>query len=184
MDKTSSELPRLLIRLPIPADARAIATLHIRSWQATYRGLLSDGYLSALDASIDRRVAFLAKAIEEGSQAIRVAELEGNLVGWSSFGSSRDEDAGAGDGELKAIYLDPQAWGQGIGTALWAVSREVLVGEGLQRVSAWVLDGNERASRFYRKLGFTAEAASQRTFEENGEPLPLTRYHLQLNAGL
>lgn len=38
MDKTSSELPRLLIRLPIPADARAIATLHIRSWQATYRG--------------------------------------------------------------------------------------------------------------------------------------------------
>lgn len=119
MDKTSSELPRLLIRLPIPADARAIATLHIRSWQATYRGLLSDGYLSALDASIDRRVAFLAKAIEAGSQAIRVAELEGNLVGWSSFGSSRDEDAGAGDGELKAIYLDPQAWGQGIGTALW-----------------------------------------------------------------
>ncbi|MCX2898761.1 hypothetical protein [Pseudomonas mandelii] len=52
------------------------------------------------------------------------------------------------------------------------------------RVSAWVLDGNERASHFYRKLGFTAEAASQRTFEENGEPLPLTRYNLQLNAGL
>ncbi|MCK1791059.1 GNAT family N-acetyltransferase [Pseudomonas violetae] len=183
MDKTSCDLPGLLVRQPIPADARAIATLHIRSWQATYRGLLSDGYLSALDASVDRRVAFLSKAIEDDNQAIRVAELDGSLVGWSSFGPSRDEDARTSDGELKAIYLDPQAWGLGIGPALWAVSREVLVVEGFQRVSAWVLDGNERASRFYRKLGFTAETASQRTFEENGEPLPLTRYHLQLNAG-
>jgi hypothetical protein len=45
-----------------------------------------------------------------------------------------------------------------------------------------VLDGNERASRFYRAQGFTAETASQRVFEENGEPLPLTRFNLLLTA--
>lgn len=177
------DIPGLLIRPPIPQDARAIAMLHIRSWQATYRGLLSDGYLSALDASAERRGAFLAKAIEDDSRAIRVAEVDGRIVGWCSFGPSRDEDATTGYGELKAIYLDPHVWGLGIGTALWSVVREVLIGDGYHSVSAWVLDGNERAKRFYQTLGFKVECASQRTFEENGEPLPLTRFNLLLIAG-
>ena len=30
--------------------------------------------------------------------------------------------------------------------------------------------------------GFVADATSQRTFEENGEPLPLTRFHLPLRT--
>lgn len=178
-----SQVPGLLIRAPVPDDARAIAMLHIRSWQATYRGLLSDGYLSALDGSVERRVAFLSKAIEEQSLAIRVAEVEGLIVGWSSFGPSRDEDACAGDGELMAIYLDPHAWGRGIGSALWSAVRQWLVDEGYHRVSAWVLDGNQRASRFYQKSGFMPQAASQRVVEENGEGLPLTRYSLLLGAG-
>jgi ribosomal protein S18 acetylase RimI-like enzyme len=178
----ATQSPGVVIRKPTVDEARTIATLHVRSWQATYRGMLSERYLSALDTSIERRVAFLAKAIEEDSLAIRVAEREGRVLGWCSFGPSRDEDADASDGELMAIYLAPEAVGQGIGPMLWSAVRQVLVDDGFARVTAWVLDGNERASRFYRAQGFTVETASQRVFEENGEPLPLTRFNLLLTA--
>ena len=176
------QIPGLTIRRPIVEDARNIATLHVRSWQATYRGLLSERYLSALDTSIERRVSFLAQTIADARLGIRVAEVDDQLLGWCSFGPSRDEDSIARDSELMAIYLEPCAWGRGIGSALWSAARKVLVNDGFHRASAWVLDGNERASRFYRAQGFTAESTSQRVFEENGEPLPLTRFNARLDT--
>ncbi|MFG0632121.1 GNAT family N-acetyltransferase [Pseudomonas sp. xss_2] len=176
----ASRLPELLIRKPNSKDAAAIATLHIRSWQSAYNGLLSARYLSGLETTVERRVAFLTQAIEAGSPSIRVAELTGRVVGWISFGPSRDEDAAAGTAELMAIYLDPAFWLRGIGSALWAEAQQVMQDDGYGQVSAWVLDGNEPARCFYLKHGFTAQAASQRVIEENSEPLALTRYGLVL----
>ncbi|WP_085663413.1 MULTISPECIES: GNAT family N-acetyltransferase [Pseudomonas] len=175
-----SLLPKLLVRKPVSADAAAIAILHIRSWQSAYEGLLSSRYLSALDSSVERRVGFLRQAIESGNPSIRVAELNGQVVGWVSFGPSRDQDAVDGTAELMAIYLAPTFWAHGIGTALWAEALQAIRNNGYQRVCAWVLDGNERAKRFYLKHGFTAQAASQRVFEENSEPLAITRFGLML----
>ncbi len=177
-----SLLPKLLVRKPVSDDAAAIAILHIRSWQSAYVGLLSKRYLSALDISVERRVVFLKQAIESGSPSIRVAELDGQVIGWVSFGPSRDHDTPTGTAELMAIYLDPLCWARGIGTALWTEARQALMDHGYQQVCAWVLDGNERATRFYCKHGFSAQAGSQRIFEENGEPLPLTRYGLMLGS--
>lgn len=170
----------LIVRRPIREDAAAIAALHIRSWQSAYNGLLSAAYLNALDATAGRRVNFLTNAIADGKPSIRVAELKGRLVGWSSFGLSRDDDANAETAELMAIYLDPQVWNQGIGTALWVDVQNAMRVEGFAHVTAWVLDGNERARRFYLKQGFTAQAASQRVVEEDKQAFPLTRYGLTL----
>ncbi|MCZ9639138.1 GNAT family N-acetyltransferase [Pseudomonas sp. NC26] len=169
-------LNELLVRKPLSSDAAAIATLHVRSWQSAYNGLLSAHYLNALSASVERRVAFLTHAIEAGSPCIRVAELNRQVVGWVSFGASRDEDAAASTAELMAIYLDPAFWACGIGTVLWTEAQQVMRDDGYQHVSAWVLDGNERARHFYTKRGFTPEAGSQRVIEENSEPLALTRF--------
>jgi len=177
-----SLLPKLLVRNPVSDDAVAIAILHIRSWQSAYEGLLSKRYLSSLATSTERRVVFLKQAIESGRPSIRVAELDGQVIGWVSFDPSRDQDAPTGTAELMAIYLDPAFWACGIGTALWAEARQALMGHGYQQVYAWVLDGNERATRFYCKHGFSAQAGSQRIFEENGGPLALTRYGLMLDS--
>ncbi|MDG9927276.1 MULTISPECIES: GNAT family N-acetyltransferase [unclassified Pseudomonas] len=178
---TAAPVP-VLIRPARLEDARAIAALHIRSWQATYRGLLSAGFLAGLDTSLERRVAWFEKAIGEGVPTIHVAEAEGALLGWCSCGASRDEDVAPATGELMAIYLQPEAWGRGVGGRLWRVARQALEEAGFAAVTAWVLDGNLRAIRFYQGAGFVADAASQRTFEENGEPLPLTRFHLPLRT--
>ncbi len=45
-------LNELLVRKPLSSDAAAIATLHVRSWQSAYNGLLSAHYLNALSASV------------------------------------------------------------------------------------------------------------------------------------
>lgn len=173
-------LPELLIRKPVRSDAAAIATLHVRSWQCAYYGLLPAHYLSALDSSVERRLSFLTEAIDVGNPCIRVAELNGQVVGWLSFGPSRDEDAAAFTAELMAIYLDPPFWAHGIGSALWAEAQQVLKDDGYRQVSAWVLDGNERARRFYLKHGFIAQAVGQRFIEDDCKPFSITRFCLVL----
>ena len=38
-----------MIRPAIPADARPIAEVHVRTWQEAYRGIVPDAVLDALD---------------------------------------------------------------------------------------------------------------------------------------
>ncbi|MER6578988.1 hypothetical protein [Nonomuraea sp. NPDC001023] len=42
------------IRKATPADAQAIAEIHVRSWQAAYRGLLPQDHLDGLDPAARR----------------------------------------------------------------------------------------------------------------------------------
>ena len=53
----------LRIREALPADARAIAEIHVRSWQAAYRGQLTDDYLDGL--SVDDRLEQHRRSLEE-----------------------------------------------------------------------------------------------------------------------
>jgi GNAT superfamily N-acetyltransferase len=62
---------------------------------------------------------------------------------------SRDADLPE-HGELCAIYVDPDRWGQGIGMALIAAARANLLALGYRKALLWVLAGNARAERFYR----------------------------------
>ncbi|MDF3932922.1 GNAT family N-acetyltransferase [Pseudomonas citronellolis] len=169
-----------LIREAREGDARAIAEAHVQSWQATYHGLLPEAYLQGLADNLQRRVDFIDNAIRNGGRDIRVAERDGVVLGWSSFGASRDDDVEPGTGELYSIYLVPAAWSAGIGSALWRASRQALEAAGFARVTLWALDGNARAERFYRAAGFTPQASSSRVFEEDGTAFPVTRYLLPL----
>lgn len=164
-------------------DAQTIAHISVRSWQAAYHGLLSPGFLAGLEQGLERRAAYFERAIASGAPSVQVAESDGHVVGFCSFGASRDEQALPTTAELMAIYLLPQAWGWGLGSQLWEAAHRVLQVEGFAVVTVWVLDGNARAIRFYRRLGFSPDASSQRTFEENSEPLPLTRFALLLTPG-
>lgn len=171
--------PLFSTRPALPTDAVAIAQVHVASWQAAYQGLLSEAYLQGLTQTVQRRAAFIADGIARTSLNVRVAEQDGEIVGWSSYGRSRDEDAEEWTGELYALYLAPDAWAKGIGRQLWLASRESLKSSGFFRVTLWMLDGNERAERFYLAAGFTPQSTSSRIFEDDGIALPLTRYELR-----
>src|ERR1700694_1830010 len=84
----SSRAGTLAIRQARPEDARAIARVHIKSWQQAYRGQLPDSFLEALDASFERRTTLWAEQIDgsyESGRRVLVAERGGSLVGFVNF---------------------------------------------------------------------------------------------------
>jgi ribosomal protein S18 acetylase RimI-like enzyme len=163
-------------------ELREIVEVNIRSWQATYRDLLPAVFLDGLSLTVERRVTYLSHALREGRVQIWVALLDGVIVGWSSFGATRDADDQPGTGELWALYLLEEVWSLGIGRELWRVSRAQLYASGFSSVTVWVLKGNLRAMAFYQAAGFVAEPHSEKVVEEGGAVLPLLRYRVALQA--
>jgi GNAT superfamily N-acetyltransferase len=102
-------------------DARAIAELHIRSWQWAYRGLLTDEYLAGLSATLERRIEGRSAELAALPSHMRwwLAEQAERLSGFAVTGLSGDPDADSETAEVRAIYLAPEAVGQGIGRALF-----------------------------------------------------------------
>lgn len=145
------------IRPARPADAQALATVHIRSWQAAYRDLLPPDLLAGLSIPA-RAERWRTRLREQRPPAVTtVAERDGELVGFASVGPSRDEDLSPADWlELNTIYLLPGAWGTGIaGRLLEAALHEE------HAYFLWVFADNPRARAFYRKAGFAPDGTSK-----------------------
>jgi ribosomal protein S18 acetylase RimI-like enzyme len=162
------------IRPALPSDARAIADLHVRTWQSTYRGIVPDAYLDAL--SVDERATLLRDSITRGSPEIWVASCESMITGWIAFGPSRDPDGKPMVGEIEAVYVSPEHWSTGTGRELWNIARARLVERGFASVTLWVLEQNERATRFYRAAGFMADTASRKEISIGGKNVWEVRY--------
>src|SRR5450830_1018151 len=117
-----------MIRQALPSDAKAIAQVHISSWQQAYRDLIPAEYLNALDATLAQRESSWIRSIESAESNVWVAELNQQVVGWISVGASRDEDAAEGNaGEVMAIYVLASHWQTGVGLALWKAGLQWLV---------------------------------------------------------
>ena len=137
----------MTVRPAVLADAPAVASVHVRSWQVAYRGLVPDEVLDNL--SVEERGSMWERAIPNGG--VWVALVDDEVVGFASTGPSREADAVS---QLYAIYFLPSAWGTGLAEplALAALgdSRDTIV---------WVFEENKRACRFYERLGFVADGA-------------------------
>lgn len=160
------------VRLARSDDVALIAEIHVRSWQAAYAGLIPQDYLDALDPArrLDRWAAAVAgtqQAAAAGAgtagqrEAVLVATGEQDrAAGFASVGACRDADErGAGAGEIRAIYLEPAAWGTGLGRELMTAATARLAELGYRQATLWVLDGNARARRFYTAAGFEPDGA-------------------------
>ena len=140
------------IRYAIASDARAIAKIHVFSWQAIYRGHIPDDVLDNL--SIDEREK-LWKKLLENNVGIIVLEDNNDLVGFVSFCPSRDEDVDSLKvAEISAIYLSPDKWRKGFGKMLCDAAIDELRKSGYTEVTLWVIDKNQQARQFYEKMGF------------------------------
>jgi ribosomal protein S18 acetylase RimI-like enzyme len=142
----------MTVRDAKPQDAAEVAGVHVRSWQAAYRGLFPDDYLDGLRAE-DRMAHYTFGDGRPDHPATIVAVAGDTICGFATTGPSQDDDA-ADAGEVYAIYLDPHVWGRGIGRSLMAEARARLSRQGFAEVILWVLAGNEQAQRFYRADGW------------------------------
>jgi GNAT superfamily N-acetyltransferase len=147
----------MLIRLAAPQDARAIADVHVRSWQAAYRTLLPDEYLDNLRPE-DRAARYDFSHTDPQKPRTLVAEADGIICGFATTRPAEDRDL-PGFGELCALYASPEFWNRGIGVALVEAARAQMAGQGFQSAALWLLKGNERGERFYRRDGWGPDGA-------------------------
>jgi ribosomal protein S18 acetylase RimI-like enzyme len=147
----------MLLRPAEPADAVAVAVVHVRSWQVAYRGLLPDEHLHGLRA--EDRAPHYAFGDRGPHRPLTTIALERDQIcGFATTGPSRDADR-AGSGELYALYVDPTHWDRGVGRTLMQDSRKRLTRAGFAEAHLWVLEGNARAEHFYRLDGWTPDGA-------------------------
>jgi protein-tyrosine phosphatase/L-amino acid N-acyltransferase YncA len=161
-------------------DVPAIASVHVRAWQAAYEGIVPESYLRAL--SIDERAARWRTILTEATATTSVAIDGDTLVGWASFGKCRDADTLPTDGELWAIYVGPEAWSRGAGCALWEHARIHLSDAGFHEAVVWAFEANVPAHRFYARHGFVREAGARRFIEIHGIAIPEVRRRIGLHA--
>ena len=161
------------IRPARPEDAAAVAAVHVRTWQAAYDHVFGAERLATLDAQLPQRVERWERVLrDEGG--VWVAEEDGRVVGFVSIGPEREEPA---VGELYAIYVLPEAWGSGAGTALMreavAALQDAYGGEAV----LWVLEDNPRARRFYEREGWSHDGG-RKTDTLLGVEISEVRYRL------
>ena len=170
----------IAIRRARPADAVAIATVHVAAWRSTYPGILPDTYLARL--SVTRQAAYYEAAIHGGT-GVFVAIASGpdlpagsnqgpgaaggaRIVGFGTAGRARpSSDIGGrrlGEGEIETLYVLDDFRERGVGRRLMRVSAAYLAESGCHSVFLWVLRDNP-SRWFYQRLGGkpAAEAATQ-----------------------
>jgi GNAT superfamily N-acetyltransferase len=149
------------IRPATAEDARAVPDIQVRGWQWAYRDLMPADYLDELSA--EEGLPRWRTAIEESrdERRILVAEAEHAVVGFTALGPSRDDDAGSAAGEVYAIYVDPEHTRRGIGRALLGAAEAQLASLGHSTATLWVIEGNDRARRFYQAVGWRADDATK-----------------------
>ena len=172
----------LLVRQAEVADAGAIATSHIRSWQAGYANVISSELLRDLSSQLAHRTLRWQTIIlgaEAQDRFVLVGETDGELAGWLGGGPGRDDEQDEPFGEVYGCYVDPAHWRKGVGSALMAVGIERLTVAGYRQAMLWVLADNVRARAFYEHLGWLADG-EEKMFEMGGELYPEVRYRRAL----
>jgi GNAT superfamily N-acetyltransferase len=166
---------RVIVRPAAPADADELARVQIASWRAVYTGLMNPVVLAGLD--FDELAHRWRVRLENAHNPARnlVAAAQGELRGFAAIGAARDADLERGRfGELWAIYVEPAAWGAGVGQALLATA-EAELGWRFSQFVLWVLEKNTRARRFYEKHGWVLDGGRKEPVEA-GWTLPHLRY--------
>jgi GNAT superfamily N-acetyltransferase len=149
------------VRRAVPDDAGAIAAIHVRAWQSAYRGLVRDELLDGL--TVEGREGFWREAAAGGQRAgpVFVAVDDDAVLGFCALAvPSRDVNTDEDVAEIAAIYVTPDVWRTGVGTALLDAALTETRARGCKSMTLWVLADNHRARDFYARFGFTPDGAA------------------------
>src|SRR5690606_14894668 len=125
-------------------EAGIISQIYAKSWKYAYKGIVPQSYLDELKE--DRWAPVLANSPYKS-----LVLLEDNkYIGTSCYAKSRDMVMGDW-GEIISIYLLPEYFGKGYGTALINAAVKELIKDGFEKMYLWVLYDNIRARNFYER---------------------------------
>jgi GNAT superfamily N-acetyltransferase len=101
-----------------------------------------------------------------------VAVKEDQVVGFATVGRAQDE---MDEGLVYLVYVLPQCWRRGVGKALVVAAGDALLELGVREAALWVLRENQRAQRFYERLGWQPDGRT-RTDDYGGVELEAVCY--------
>lgn len=146
------------IRACTAADAAALALVGRATFLETYATVLPAADILAHCANEHgeaRYAAWLAKPADHRLWTANVCEL-GAAVGYVMLSSpDLPVPTGAGDMEIKRIYLMSRFQGAGVGAQLMATALHAATEAGARRVLLGVYGENAGALAFYARQGFT-----------------------------
>jgi GNAT superfamily N-acetyltransferase len=157
------------IRRATAADADGISRVQVETWRSSYRGIVPQSYLDALD--VREMAAKWKRWVSDSDAHTFVADDAGEICGYVHGGVLRDgvHVAAQGyDAEIHKVYVLSDAQGKGIGRKLMNVLAESLVRDGLMRPVVWALAENPWC-RFYERLG--GKKVAEKMIEIGGAPL-------------
>ena len=150
----------MLLRPAEPDDAIAVARVHVRAWQAGYRGLLPQDYLDGL--RVEDRARRYDFANPDPRRPATLVAVEGDVIrGFATTMPAGDADMPE-CGEVCALYVAPEWWGRGVGAALISAARDRLRTQGFREAVLWLLAGNDRGARFYSRDGWQTDGARRK----------------------
>jgi GNAT superfamily N-acetyltransferase len=143
-------------------DAVGLARIQVHGWQAAYRGIFPDELLDGF--TVEKRSQVFAQRLanpDYPSDREWLCERDGEIIGWLSWGPSRDDDTDPSVvAEVAAVYVHPSAWRMGVGALLLEHIHEHLTQLGTYReTTLWVLEKNPQARRFYERYGYQTDGA-------------------------
>ncbi|HEV2376067.1 MAG TPA: GNAT family N-acetyltransferase [Streptosporangiaceae bacterium] len=168
----------ITIRRAEITDAVQIARVHVDSWRAAYAGLMPDDVLASL--SVERRAEGWRHLLAARPPHCGLIAIRGSTaVGFAYVGPCRDEGCPADAGELMAIYVRPDAWGNGWGAVLHRAALSGLSAAHFPVAVLWVLEANARAHAFFARQGWSLDGA-RRGEEYRGTTLQVVRYQMRV----
>lgn len=138
------------IRRATPADAEAIAHVHVAAWEGSYRGIMPDAEFQK--RPVERRRVQWQEWLHDDEHLVLVAcEEQAGVVGFAGARLVNPPVDGF-ESYLATLYLQPDRKGRGLGKALLrAIARELLA-LGARTMVLRTLRLNT-ARDFYEKLG-------------------------------
>ncbi|WP_049998137.1 GNAT family N-acetyltransferase [Halococcus sediminicola] len=150
------------VREATDEDISGIQRVARRSWPETYGKFLTE---AAIETILNDWYAAdeLDGQIATPENVYLVAETD-DIGGYASAAPTANEEA-----QLYAIYVDPDHWDEGLGTALLDGVRDRLDDHGIRRLRVEVLAENSVGVSFYESRGF--ERTSEREREVGSQTL-------------
>jgi len=164
----------IIIRKVLPEEANDYTACHINCWQATYKGIVPDDFLTNMLDEIEERTERCKKSLQEpGDYEFYCVIYDNKMIGRLIISKSKDEDK-PDAGDICAIYLLKDFWDKGYGREMMDFAITKLKRLGYKEVIIWVLEDNHRARKFYEKCGFTLDGGSKEL--DYGKTFTVVRY--------
>ena len=148
------------IRAGTPADAGALAELHLRSAAEGFRTFFPAEAVPRSQGALESDWSSLLSDDPSQRRTVFVAEQDGTIVGVMVADATR-----VPVGRLSRAYMEPRLWNGSLAKSLYDAATDRLRELGCTRAAMWVMEPNYRARRSLEHLGFTLTGIRQPTCE-------------------